>query len=199
MKDVLLATHNPGKRREYELLLEDLPVKWHLLPDLGIDTDVEETGETFEENAVLKARAYAKISGLPTLADDSGLEVDALNGEPGVYSARYAGPDASDEDRYRLLLHKLEGVPDGERNARFVCVTALALPNGTLVTAEGTVEGHIVRQPRGVGGFGYDPVFYVTEKGGTMAELGVAVKNEVSHRGRALVALRPELVRLLGL
>jgi len=199
MTDVLLATRNPGKLREYESLLEGLPFRWHLLTDIGLDMEVEETGETFEENARLKALAYSRASDLPTLADDSGLAVVALGGAPGVRSARYAGPGASDEDRYRLLLRNLEGVPDGKRAARFVCVAAFALPNGSLATAEGTVEGRILHGPRGDGGFGYDPVFYVNEMGCTMAELVTADKNRVSHRGRALVALRPEIVRLLGL
>jgi XTP/dITP diphosphohydrolase len=198
MKDVLLATRNPGKLREYESLLQGLPVRWRLLSDLGIDTEVEETGETFEENARLKALAYTRESGLPTLADDSGLVVDALGGAPGVRSARYAGPSASDEDRYRMLLRNLEDVPDEERDARFVCVVAVALPDGMLKTAPGTVEGRITREPRGTGGFGYDPVFWVTEMGCTMAQLDTGDKNRVSHRGRALAALRPELVRLLG-
>jgi XTP/dITP diphosphohydrolase len=198
MKDVLLATRNPGKLREYESLLQGLPVRWRLLSDLGIDTEVEETGETFEENARLKALAYTRESGLPTLADDSGLVVDALGGAPGVRSARYAGPSASDEDRYRMLLRNLENVPDEARDARFVCVVAVALPDGMLKTAPGTVEGRITREPRGTGGFGYDPVFWVTEMGCTMAQLDTGDKNRVSHRGRALAALRPELVRLLG-
>lgn len=199
MQTALLATSNLGKLREYEPLLDGLPVRWTLLSDLELDLEVEETGTTFEENARLKAVTYAQASGLPTLADDSGLEVDALDGAPGVRSARYAGPSASDEDRYRLLLHNLEGVPDDQRMARFVCVAAMALPSGPIATALGTVEGRITREPRGAGGFGYDPVFWVAEKGRTMAQLEQDEKNRISHRGRAVTALRPEIVRLLDL
>ena len=199
MIKMLLATRNVGKLREYETLLHNLPVRWRLLYDLKLVEEVAETGATFEENARLKALTYARAGRLPTLADDSGLEVNALGGAPGVRSARYAGADASDEDRYRLLLRNLAGVPDGQRGARFVCVVALALPDGTLATARGTVEGRILHEPRGEGGFGYDPVFWVTEMGRTMAELAPEDKNRVSHRGRAVAAIRPDLGRLLGL
>lgn len=199
MKDTLLATSNPGKLREYETLLDGLPVRWWLLSDLELGLEVEETGDTFEENARLKAIGYAQASGLPTLADDSGLVVDALDGAPGVRSARYAGPGATDEDRYRLLLRHLADVPEGQRTARFVCVAAIALPDGTLATARGTVEGRILHEPRGDGGFGYDPVFWVKEMGCTMAQLDREDKNRISHRGRAVAALRPEIVRMMGL
>jgi XTP/dITP diphosphohydrolase len=184
-RKLLVATHNPGKAREYEALLDDLSLEVTYLDREGIDFDVEETGSSLAENALLKARTYAHASGLLTLADDSGLEVDALDGEPGVYSSRYAGPGASDADRYRLLLRKLRDTPQEERTARFRCVTVLAWPDGTARAAEGTCEGIIAFAPRGTGGFGYDPVFYLPGHGCTMAELPAEVKNRVSHRGRA--------------
>ncbi len=200
---ILVATHNTGKLREYAELLADVapggkPVEWVSLADLGIEADVEETGATFEENARLKAVAYARQSGLLTLADDSGLEVDALDGEPGVRSARYGGPGLDDAGRYRLLLENLEGVPDAGRGARFRCVVAVGTPEGDVHTAEGICEGRIAHQPRGEHGFGYDPVFYVESRGATMAELGPAVKNRISHRARALEAIRPTLLNVIA-
>jgi XTP/dITP diphosphohydrolase len=200
---ILVATHNAGKLREYAELLADVapggkPVEWVSLADLGIEADVEETGATFEENARLKAVAYARQSGLLTLADDSGLEVDALDGGPGVRSARYGGPGLDDAGRYRLLLENLEGVHDAERGARFRCVVAVGTPEGEVHTAEGICEGRIAHQPRGEHGFGYDPVFYVEARGATMAELGPAVKNRISHRARALEAIRPTLLGVIA-
>ncbi len=194
MTDVLLiATHNPGKVREYRELLRDLPVRLTFLDEVGIDDEVPETGRTFEENAVQKALAYARRSGLLTLADDSGLEVDALGGAPGVHSARYAGPHATDEDRIRKLLDALRGVPPERRTARFRCVIAVATPEGDLITAEGRVEGRIAEAPRGHHGFGYDPVFYLPDLGKTMAELPPEEKNRLSHRARAAEAIKPKL------
>jgi XTP/dITP diphosphohydrolase len=196
MAKLLIATNNPGKLREYEELLaaEELGLEISHPALECIDLDVVESGETFEENAALKARAYASASGMPTLADDSGLEVDALGGAPGVRSARYAGPGASDADRYRKLLSTLEGVPPPDRSARFRCVVALALPDGRLETAAGRCEGHIGYEPRGEHGFGYDPVFVVEGSGGrTMAELPPEVKNRISHRARAFAAAVPML------
>jgi XTP/dITP diphosphohydrolase len=197
---LLVATNNPGKVREYEELLVDLPRPPQITfpAQEGLALDVAESGETFEENARIKALAYAQASGLLTLADDSGLEVDALGGEPGVRSARYAGPHASDADRYRKVLDVLTGIPAGHRSARFRCVVALALPNGRIYTDEGRCEGEIGFAPRGEFGFGYDPVFIVEGMGGhTMAELRPALKNQISHRARAMMAARPILVRLL--
>lgn len=194
---ILVATHNKGKLREYTELLADLPVEWVSLSDVGIQRDVEETGETFEANARLKATVYARQSGLLTLADDSGLEVEVLDGAPGIQSARYAGPDASDKERYRLLLANLEGIPDEERQARFVCVIAVADHQGEVVTAEGVREGRITREPRGNHGFGYDPVFWVPEYQATMAELEPEVKNRLSHRALAVEAIRPKLEKLI--
>jgi XTP/dITP diphosphohydrolase len=200
MRKLLIATNNPGKRREYEELLADaaLPLQLTFPAEEGIDLDVAESGETFAENAALKARAYAAASGLPTLADDSGLEVDALDGAPGIRSARYAGPGASDADRYRKLLSALENVPPDDRAARFRCVVAVALPGGRLETAEGRCEGHVGYEPRGEHGFGYDPIFVVAGTGGkTMAELPPEVKNKISHRARAFQAAVPILKRIL--
>jgi XTP/dITP diphosphohydrolase len=197
---LLVATNNAGKVREYEELLTDLPVPVEITfpAQEGLVLDVEESGETFEENARIKALEYAQASGLLALADDSGLEVDALDGAPGVYSARYAGPEADDADRYRKLLRELTSVPVGQRSARFRCVVALALPDGTVHTADGICEGEIGFAPRGQHGFGYDPVFTVRGYGGrTMAELDPEIKNEISHRGRAVVAIRPTLVQAI--
>lgn len=190
---LLIATHNQGKRAEYAAILGDLPLKLITLTDLDIDVEIEETGTTFEENALRKARGYAALTGLLTLADDSGLEVDALDGAPGIRSARYAGPEASDEDLYTLLLHHLRDVPDAERSARFRCVIALVWPEGREEVVEGECEGHILREPRGERGFGYDPIFYVPQKGKTMAQLPMEVKNRISHRGRAAVKAKKVL------
>ncbi len=200
MTRLLVATKNPGKLREYQTLLADLPVEWVSLQDVGLASiQIPETGVTFAENACLKATAYARASGLMTLADDSGLEVDALGGEPGVRSARYAGPRASDEDRYRKLLAALGDTPVERRTARFRCVVAMATPEGAVETAEGVCEGRIGFEPRGNNGFGYDPVFILADRDATMAELSAAEKNAISHRSRALAAARPILERLLGL
>ncbi len=200
MAKLLIASNNPGKVREYEELLaaEALPLELTFPAQEGLDLDVVESGATLEENAILKAQAYASASGLPTLADDSGLEVDALGGAPGVRSARYAGPGTGDADRYRKLLAAMEGVPPQGRAARFRCVVAVALPGGCLETAEGRCEGHIGYEPRGEHGFGYDPVFVVDGAGGkSMAELQPEVKNRISHRARAFKAAVPILKRLL--
>ncbi len=190
MTTLLVATTNPGKLREYAAILADLPLQLRSLRDMAIDDDVEETGITFAENALLKARYYAARSGLPAWADDSGLEVAALDGAPGVYSARFAGPGASDSERNALLLEKLAGLPFHARLARFVCVVAIALPDGTAETAEGVLHGVIDLEPRGSGGFGYDPLFYVVDEDCTLAELPAARKNAISHRARAAHAAR---------
>jgi XTP/dITP diphosphohydrolase len=199
MKKLLIATNNPGKLTEYRELLADLPIELTSPATEGIDLDVEETGKSFEENAVLKARALADISGLPTLADDSGLEVMALSGEPGIYSSRYAGPNASDADRYQKLLHKLSDVPWERRQARFRCVIAIATPQGALKTVEGQVTGRIAFEPRGEHGFGYDPVFHLPGYDKTMAELPQATKNQISHRADAVRQAIPVLQRMLDL
>lgn len=205
MVKLLVATNNPGKIQEYKELLADSPLPYEIELEItfpgqeGLAFEVDETGETFEENAHLKALAFARASGLLTLADDSGLEVDALGGAPGVHSARYGGPHADDVDRYQKLLDALSEVPAGRRSARFRCVVALAQPDGTVRMADGTCEGEIGFAPRGEHGFGYDPVFVVAGYGGrTMAELTPEVKNRISHRARAVVAARPLLLRLLS-
>jgi XTP/dITP diphosphohydrolase len=185
MVDLLIATTNLHKLEEYGQIFADLPVKLHSLRDVNIDIDVEETGETFRENALLKAKFYAQESGMLALADDSGLEVAALNGEPGVRSARYAGPGASDLDRINLVLKKLEGVPMHERLARFVCSIALARPDGTSEVVEGYLNGVIEHEPRGDNGFGYDPIFFVLDENATIGELPAERKNQISHRAVA--------------
>ena len=188
---LLVATNNPHKLTEYRDILAGLPVELVTLPDVGITADVPETGDTFEENAVQKAIAYARLSGLPVLADDSGLAVDALNGEPGIRSARWSGRETPYPERHRLLQRLLADVPWEQRTARFICVIAIAAtPGGEVRTVEGVCEGFIAREPRGAGGFGYDPMFYLPEHGCTMAELPDGVKNRISHRGRAGAAAR---------
>ena len=182
---LLLATNNPGKIQELAALLEDTPFVVTTPNEEGISLEVEETGTTFEENAILKAEAFARASGLCTLADDSGIEVDALGGEPGVYSARYAGPDATDEERVRYLLGKLEDIEWEKRSARFRSVVALADPKGEVRLFEGACEGVVAFEPRGAKGFGYDPIFYIPAVGKHMAELDMEEKNGVSHRGMA--------------
>ncbi len=177
-------------------MLNGLPLQCASLRDLGIGLEIPELGETFAENATLKARGYAQLSGLTTLADDSGLEVEALAGAPGVQSARWAGPQATDQERIRLLQERLGEVPPAQRRARFRCVAAIATPDGRLFTTEGTVDGLIVEQPRGTHGFGYDPVFLLPDLGRTMAELDLETKNRISHRARAIQAARPLLERL---
>ncbi len=194
---LLIATHNRGKLREYAALLADLPVTLVSPEEIGLSRQEGiERGSTYEENARLKALAYAQASGLLALADDSGLEVDALDGAPGLYSARYA--PGEDEDRIAALLRALAGVPEDARTARFRCVIALATPDGTVQTAEGTCEGRILTAPRGKGGFGYDPIFYLPDRGCTMAELPPEEKNRISHRARAFQAVRPLLEALLA-
>ncbi|RLC92876.1 MAG: non-canonical purine NTP pyrophosphatase [Chloroflexi bacterium] len=182
---VVLATRNRAKAEEYSLLFKDAPIELTTLAEQNVSTEIEETGHTIEENARLKALGYAAASGLLVLADDSGLEVDALGGEPGSLSARYAGENASDAERIALLLSRLEGVPWEKRSARFRCVIAVASGPELLRVCQGECEGIISLEPRGTSGFGYDPVFYVPELDRTMAELSMEEKNRVSHRGRA--------------
>ena len=182
---LLLASRNKGKIQEFRQLLVGVPLEMTTLKAQGVLEDVEETGATFQENACIKAEAYARLTGLLTLADDSGLEVDALGGAPGVYSARYGGLGLSDEDRVDLLLHNLRSVPWNLRGARFRCVIAIVVPGRRTVTVEGVVEGIIQYEPLGNGGFGYDPVFYLPKLGVTTAELPMEQKNALSHRGQA--------------
>lgn len=198
-KKLLVATRNSGKVREFARLLSDIDFDVVGLDDLGIDLEVEETGSTFEENALLKARAYAEASGELTLADDSGLEVKALDGEPGVKSARYGGEGPDDEGRVQLLLKNLESVRGWNRQARFVAVLALVgdqVPGGESTT-EGVVDGAIIHEPIGENGFGYDPVFWLASHAKTTAQLSGEEKDEVSHRGNALRQLLPVLQKLV--
>ena len=182
---LVLASKNRHKLVELQTILGQLGLEVVLESDIGIDVDVEETGTTFEENALLKAKAVMEASGMAAIADDSGLMVDALNGEPGVYSARYGGKD-SDAARTAYLLENMAKVPEGERTARFVSAIACALPDGRVVTSRGTCEGRILFETRGDNGFGYDPIFYVPELAMTFAEADGEQKNAISHRGNAL-------------
>lgn len=194
MRTFLLASNNPGKLREFrEIFSEDRIVS---LQELSLDIEVEEDGQTFEENALKKAREVAKISGMTSISDDSGLCVDALGGAPGVYSARYAGEHASDQERIQKLLQELKG--ETCRTARFVSVVALCTPQGETVTARGECEGEILTEPKGQGGFGYDPVFYVKEFKKTFGQLTGEEKNSVSHRGRAIRVLKEKLTEAEG-
>jgi XTP/dITP diphosphohydrolase len=185
MPKLLLATNNKGKLLEYKNLLSDLPLELVSPREVGIATEVSEVGKSMEENARLKATILAAESRLLALADDSGLEVDALGGEPGRLSARYAGEGASDRDRVNYLLARLEGVPWEGRTARFRCVIAIATPEGEAEFCYGECGGFITLEPKGEQGFGYDPVFYLPQLDKTMAELPLEVKNQVSHRGKA--------------
>jgi XTP/dITP diphosphohydrolase len=198
MQKLLVATHNQGKVREYRELLTDLDLQVTNLDAVGITHDVEETGTTFAENAILKARTYAGLSGLLTWSDDSGLEVDALDGRPGVYSARYGGPGLNERDRYLLLLDKLRAHSRQRWTARFRCVVALALPDGQLYTVDDTLEGMITDQPAGEYGFGYDPIFYLPDYQATLAQLLPAIKNEISHRAKAARRAKQLLRQILG-
>jgi len=184
---VVLASKNRHKLVEISKILEKLDIELVLQSELGVDIDVEETGTTFEENSFQKAEAVMKATGLPALADDSGIAVDALNGEPGVYSARYGFDDSLDDwGRLLLLLKNTEHVPDGQRQAQFVCVITLVMPDGRTIQARGEVHGELLRHAAGSGGFGYDPIFYYPPYGKTLAEVSAEEKNLVSHRAKAL-------------
>lgn len=197
---LVMATHNSGKLREFRRVLEPLGFEVKAVRDVvpGI-TEPEETGTTFAENALLKAEYYAQKTGLPVLADDSGLVVDALDGRPGVYSARYAGMPSDDEANNRKLVQELTGMPEEKRTARYMCVLVLAVPGCEPVVCEGACEGLIHDEPAGNGGFGYDPYFYVPAKGKTMAAMSLDEKNEISHRGKALRHMAKRLQELAAL
>lgn len=187
---MVLASKNPHKLAEIQKIVERFDIQLVLESELGVDIDVEETGTTFEENSLLKAKAVMEATGLPALADDSGIAVDALNGAPGVYSARYGFDDSLDDwGRLQLLLKNTENVPDGQRQAQFVCVITLMTPDGQVIQARGEVHGELLRTPAGTGGFGYDPIFYYPPLGKTLAEVAPEEKNQVSHRARALKVL----------
>ena len=184
---VVLASKNPHKLAEISKITEKFGFQLVLQSELGLDMDVEETGTTFEENSLIKAQAVMKATGLPALADDSGIAVDALNGEPGIYSARYGFDESLDDwGRLQLLLKNTEHVPDGQRQAKFVCVISFVTPEGQVIQARGEIHGELTRTPAGENGFGYDPIFYYPPLGKTTAELSSEEKNQVSHRANAL-------------
>ncbi|MDX5474005.1 MAG: XTP/dITP diphosphatase [Bacillaceae bacterium] len=189
MKELIIATNNEGKVKEFQNIFSEKGYTVRSLKDFPEIDDVEETGTTFEENALLKAQTVAKALKVVVIADDSGLEVDALNGEPGVYSARYAGTDKNDEANIDKVLEKLQEVPEEKRTARFVCVLAVAMPDGESLTVRGTCEGFIANERKGENGFGYDPIFYIKEIDKTMAQLSKEEKNKISHRARAIELL----------
>ena len=190
---IVFATGNEGKMREVRMILEDLGIPVLSMKEAGVQADIQEDGTTFEENAVIKAKAVQKLAGGLVLADDSGLEIDFLNGEPGVYSARYMGEDTSYHIKNKSLIDRLEGVKDEERTARYVCVIAAAFPSGEILTVKAALEGRIGYEERGENGFGYDPIFYLPEYGHTTGELPLEIKNEISHRGKALRLMRERL------
>ena len=198
-RKLVFATGNEGKMKEIREILKELDLEICSLKEAGIRMDAEENGTTFEENALIKARAAAAHTDAIVMADDSGLEIDYLGGEPGVYSARYLGEDTSYRIKNQNLIDRLEGVPDEKRTARFVCVIAAVLPDGRTLTSRGTIEGIIGREERGGGGFGYDPIFFLPEYGCSTAELSMEQKNEISHRGKALREMKEKLRRELSL
>lgn len=193
MKKVIFATGNEGKMKEIREILGDLDIELLSLKDAGITADIEENGSTFEENAIIKAKAISQLTGEIVLADDSGLEIDYLNKEPGIYSARYMGEDTSYHIKNSNLIQRLEGVPDQQRSARFVCAIAAAFPDGTVKTVRASMEGRIGYEEKGENGFGYDPIFYLPEYGCSSAEISMEEKNKISHRGKALRAIKDAL------
>ena len=191
---IVLASKNPHKLVEINRITEKFGFELILQSELGVDLDVEETGTTFEENSLIKAEAVMKATGMPALADDSGICVDALNGEPGVYSARYGFDESLDDwGRLQLLLKNTENVPDGQRQAKFVCVITMVTPDGQTIQARGEIHGELLREPVGQNGFGYDPIFYYPPAGMTTAEMSSEAKNEVSHRANALKIFNEKL------
>lgn len=193
MKKVIFATGNEGKMKEIREILGDLDIELLSLKDAGIHADIVEDGKSFEENAQIKAKAICELTGEIVLADDSGLEIDYLNKEPGVYSARYMGENTDYHIKNANLIQRLDGVPDEQRTARFVCAIAAAFPDGRVETVRGTMEGRIGYEEKGANGFGYDPIFFLPEYGCTSAELSMEEKNKISHRGKALQAIKEEL------
>ena len=187
---MIFATGNQGKMKEIRAILGDIGEEIISMKEAGIDIDIVENGSTFEENAIIKAKAIMEITGQLVLADDSGLEVDALNKEPGIYSARYLGEDTSYDIKNRDIIRRLEGVEGDDRSARFVCVIAAAFPDGEIVTTRGTIEGLITKEQLGENGFGFDPIVYVPEYGMTTGQMDPDLKNSISHRGKALTAMK---------
>ena len=195
MKRMIFATGNENKMKEIREILGALPLEILSMKEAGVSADIVEDGKTFEENALIKARAICKLAGEMVLADDSGLEIDYLNKEPGIYSARYMGEDTSYHIKNKSLIDRLEGVPDEKRTARFECAIAAVLPDGKELVVRGTVEGIIGYEEKGENGFGYDPIFYLPERGCTTAELPPEEKNSISHRGNALRLMKELLER----
>lgn len=187
---MIFATGNMGKLKEIKDILGDIGEEIISMKEAGIDIDIEENGTTFEENAIIKAKAIMEITGQIVLADDSGLEVDALNKEPGIYSARYMGVDTSYDIKNRNIIERLEGVEGDDRSARFVCAIAAAFPNGEVIVTRGTIEGVIAKEPAGTNGFGFDPIVYVPEYGMTTGQMEPEQKNQISHRGKALMEMK---------
>lgn len=196
---ILFATGNQGKMKEVREILADLGVEVISMREAGVSAEIVEDGETFEENAVIKARTIMELTGEVTLADDSGLEIDALDGEPGVYSARYMGEDTSYHIKNNDLIRRLSQVPRQQRTARFVCSIAAAFPDGEIITTDGVIEGLIGYEEAGENGFGYDPIFVVPQLGCTTAQLSDEQKNEISHRGKALRKMKEELRKRMEL
>ncbi|MDI3534105.1 MAG: XTP/dITP diphosphohydrolase [Thermosediminibacterales bacterium] len=194
MNKIVIASRNKGKIKEIKSILSELPLLVKSIDDFKGLPEVKEDGDTFKQNAVKKAKTIMEILDLPVLADDSGLEVDYIGGLPGVRSARFAGENATDEQNNKKLLKLLEGVSFNERTARFVCVMALALPQGSIFTTTGSCEGYIATEPKGKHGFGYDPLFFIPEYNATMAELGDDLKNRISHRAKALSKMKQKII-----
>lgn len=193
MKRLIFATGNEGKMKEIRAILGDLDYEILSSKEAGVDIDIVEDGETFEENAIIKAKAVMEATGCLVLADDSGLEVDYLNKEPGIYSARYMGEKTPYRIKNQIIIDRLDGVPDEKRTARFVCVIAAAFPDGSVKTARGTIEGRIAYEPAGENGFGYDPIFYLPDRKMTSAQISAEEKNAISHRGEALRKIKEYL------
>lgn len=197
MKQIIFATGNAGKLREIKEIYQDLPVEVLSMKEAGISVDIAEDGTTFEENALIKAKAIAAKTDAIVMADDSGLEVDALNKEPGVYSARYMGEDTSYHIKNKAIIDRLEGVPVEQRTARFVCAIACVFPDGTEKVVRSTIEGYIGYEEKGENGFGYDPIFMVPEYNCTSAEISMEEKNKISHRGKALRLMKEDVKKAL--
>lgn len=197
MKRIIFATNNADKVKEVKMLLSELDLEIVTMKEAGIILDIDENGKTFEENAIIKARAVMEYSGEPAMADDSGLEVDFLNKEPGIYSARFLGEDTSYDYKNKYILDKLQDVPDEKRIARFVCAMALVVPDGKVITRTAAVEGRIANESSGENGFGYDPIFYVPAFSKTTAEMSPEEKNKISHRGKAVTMIKEDLKELL--
>ncbi|NSW90859.1 MAG: XTP/dITP diphosphatase [Firmicutes bacterium] len=198
MKNLIVATKNKGKYQEIKEILADIPFNVISMGELNLDIDIEETGKTFEENALIKARKVCKLTGEIVIADDSGLEVDYLDGAPGIYSSRFGGENATDEEKNRKLLKMLEGVPFEKRKARFVCAIAVVYPEGKHFIVKGICDGYIGFKPEGNNGFGYDPLFYLPEYGMTTAQMEPKEKHKVSHRGKALKLMVEEFRKELS-